>query len=104
MQNETGFTIQERVGGWEALIQGSVFHLCPRGNGPTSYRLYESLQAGTIPIYVWEEVRSARRTRPPAPGVEPHSHQLSHVSPPPPAPPGRKRGPSSSLCGPERSP
>jgi len=41
---------------WEALIHGSVFHLCPRGNGPSSYRLYEALQADTIPIYIWEGV------------------------------------------------
>jgi hypothetical protein len=34
----------------------SVFHLCPRGNGPSSYRLYEALQADTIPIYIWDEV------------------------------------------------
>jgi hypothetical protein len=57
LQNETGFQIRERDPNWEELIRGSVFHLCPRGNGPTSYRLFESLQAGTIPIYIWEEVR-----------------------------------------------
>lgn len=57
LQNETGFQIRERDPNWEELIRGSVFHLCPRGNGPTSYRLFESLQAGTIPIYIWEEVK-----------------------------------------------
>ena len=92
VQNETGFSIQERVAGWEALIQGSVFHLCPRGNGPTSYRLYESLQAGTIPIYIWEEVQSAR-TLPSAPGAKRCSPEVLHVLPSSPASPGRKYGP-----------
>ena len=51
-----GFAISDRVPDWEALIRDSDFHLCPRGNGPTSYRMYESLQAETIPIYIWAEV------------------------------------------------
>lgn len=33
-----------------------VFMLCPRGFGRTSYRLYEALQLGTIPIYIWDDV------------------------------------------------
>ncbi len=41
---------------WQEFIQASEFHLCPRGYGPTSYRLYECLQAETIPIYVWAQV------------------------------------------------
>ncbi len=56
-----GFAVSDRVPDWEALIRDSDFHLCPRGNGPTSYRLYESLQAETIPIYIWAEVRSSCR-------------------------------------------
>ncbi len=54
-----GYAISDRVPDWEALIRDSHFHLCPRGNGPTSYRLYESLQAETIPIYIWAEVASS---------------------------------------------
>lgn len=30
----------------------SIFSLCPRGYGSTSYRLYESIQLGSIPVYV----------------------------------------------------
>ena len=37
------------------LINDSYFSLCPRGYGPTSFRLYESIQAGTIPIYISDE-------------------------------------------------
>jgi len=34
----------------------SEFVLCPRGAGPTSFRLHESLSLGAIPIYIWEDV------------------------------------------------
>lgn len=34
----------------------SVFALCPRGYGPTSYRLYEALALGAVPVYVWAEL------------------------------------------------
>lgn len=57
LNGTAGFHITERDPFWEDLIRSSHFHLCPRGNGPTSYRMYESLQAETIPIYIWAEVR-----------------------------------------------
>ena len=37
------------------MINQSHFSICPRGFGPTSFRLYESIQAGTIPIYISDE-------------------------------------------------
>ena len=33
-------------------LENSVFTLCPRGTSPTSFRLYESMSSGSIPIYV----------------------------------------------------
>lgn len=33
----------------------SVFTLCPRGFGRTSYRLYEAMQLGSIPVYVYDD-------------------------------------------------
>ena len=39
---------------WPAFMESGQFSLAPRGYGPTSFRLYESLQLGLIPIYVWE--------------------------------------------------
>ena len=33
-------------------IKESYFSICPRGYGPTSFRLYESIQMGTVPIYI----------------------------------------------------
>ena len=37
------------------IVSSSTFSLCPRGFGPTSFRLYESLQLNSIPIYVSDE-------------------------------------------------
>lgn len=33
----------------------SHFALCPRGYGPTSYRLFEAMQFGTVPVYISDE-------------------------------------------------
>jgi Exostosin family len=41
---------------WDVLLDRSVFVACPRGNGHTSFRLFEALQLHTIPIYVWHDV------------------------------------------------
>jgi hypothetical protein len=38
------------------IIERSIFSLCPRGYGRTSFRLMESLAAGSIPIYIWDDV------------------------------------------------
>jgi hypothetical protein len=34
----------------------STFVLCPRGYGPSSYRLFEAMALGAVPVYVWAEV------------------------------------------------
>jgi hypothetical protein len=39
---------------WVRLMTSSILQLAPRGTGPTSFRLFEALQMGEIPIYVWE--------------------------------------------------
>ena len=36
-------------------MRNSIFSLCPRGFGPTSFRLYEAIQMGTIPVYIAEK-------------------------------------------------
>ncbi|MEM9022402.1 MAG: exostosin family protein [Bacteroidota bacterium] len=63
--NQPGYDI--RVRPWKArvprqeqstfleLANRSVFSLCPRGYGKTSYRLYEVLQLGSIPVYVYDQ-------------------------------------------------
>ena len=42
----------DRVDLFKQVTQRSIFSLCPRGYGATSYRLYEAMQLGAIPIYV----------------------------------------------------
>jgi len=37
------------------LVGNSLFGLCPRGYGPTSFRLYETIQMGCIPIIISDE-------------------------------------------------
>lgn len=33
----------------------SIFTLCPRGYGRTSFRLYEAMALGSIPVYIWDD-------------------------------------------------
>ena len=40
---------------FEDIMNNSIFSLCPRGTSPTSFRLYEALESGSIPIYVSDE-------------------------------------------------
>lgn len=42
---------------WEAVMARSHFSLCPRGGGPTSFRLFEALSVASIPIYIWDRWR-----------------------------------------------
>lgn len=34
------------------VLEQSRFTLCPRGYGATSYRMYEAIQVGSIPVYI----------------------------------------------------
>lgn len=40
---------------YDASLRQSMFILCPRGSGVSSYRLYETLSAGRIPVYVTDD-------------------------------------------------
>ena len=42
----------EKVDLFKRIAEQSIFSLCPRGYGATSYRLYEAMQLGSIPAYV----------------------------------------------------
>jgi hypothetical protein len=33
-------------------MDNSKYALCPRGTGPTSYRIYEAIQMGCVPVYI----------------------------------------------------
>ena len=40
---------------YEDIMEKSVFTLCPRGYGATSFRICESLQYGSIPVYIYDK-------------------------------------------------
>lgn len=37
------------------VMERSIFSLCPRGYGATSFRICEALQRGSIPVYIYDE-------------------------------------------------
>jgi GR25 family glycosyltransferase involved in LPS biosynthesis len=37
------------------ITKRSKYTLCPRGYGPTSWRLYEAMQLGSVPVYIYDE-------------------------------------------------
>ena len=37
---------------FQQIMSESYFSICPRGYGPTSFRLYESIAAGVVPVYI----------------------------------------------------
>lgn len=51
------FIIKSSVGYNEFtnIMERSIFSLCPRGYGATSYRICESLQHSSIPIYIYDK-------------------------------------------------
>jgi glycosyltransferase involved in cell wall biosynthesis len=61
LKNENDYFLHETISNkftdidtqiFRYLINNSIFTLCPRGYGPTSFRLYESIQMKSIPIYI----------------------------------------------------
>ena len=43
---------EDRKNFFKEVLEQSRFTLCPRGYGATSYRMYEAIQVGSIPVYV----------------------------------------------------
>jgi hypothetical protein len=41
---------------WKDAMADSLFQLAPRGTGRTSFRMYEALQMGLIPVYIWDDL------------------------------------------------
>lgn len=52
-----GFLISENMGfdKFKEVMETSVFSLCPRGYGKTSFRINEALNLGSIPVYIYDE-------------------------------------------------
>lgn len=42
----------EKLSTFTAMTQQSKFCLCPRGYGASSFRLYEAMQLGSVPVYI----------------------------------------------------
>ena len=42
----------DKASEFKNVMEQSRFALCPRGYGATSYRMYEAIQLGSIPVYV----------------------------------------------------
>jgi hypothetical protein len=48
------FESTPNIKSYEEILRRSVFTLAPRGFGYTSFRMFEAIHMGSIPIYVWE--------------------------------------------------
>lgn len=52
----TPYIINKNVKDYYFKSSRSKFVLCPRGYGRASFRFYEILKLGSIPIYVWDDI------------------------------------------------
>lgn len=49
---EDVYTKRENTPHFAEVTEKSCFTLCPRGYGRTSFRLYEAMQLGSVPVYI----------------------------------------------------
>ncbi len=56
VHNKEGFILKERTNyeDFKQTMEKSIFSLCPRGYGRTSFRICESLNLGSIPVYIYD--------------------------------------------------
>lgn len=56
-QNKHGYFVKNLLGftQFKDVMERSVFALCPRGYGKSSFRINEALNLGAIPVYVYDE-------------------------------------------------
>ena len=57
LNNKEGVVIRSQYGYpmFSEIMEMSIFSLCPRGYGATSFRICESLQYGSIPVYIYDK-------------------------------------------------
>lgn len=48
---------EEKISSFFNITKRSKFALCPRGYGAQSFRFYEALQLGSVPVYVHDHVK-----------------------------------------------
>jgi hypothetical protein len=51
----SGPSLAAKTAEFVEIMCRSVFALCPRGYGRTSFRLYEAMQLGCVPVYIYDE-------------------------------------------------
>lgn len=77
-----GWLITDQVQKMQAFcntLARSVFTLCPRGYGANSFRIRESLQFGSIPIYISDEFIEGHNIPFESYGVKIHSSEIHRV-------------------------
>jgi hypothetical protein len=54
LKNKNGYLFENSISydAFSSTMSRSVFSLCPRGYGATSFRICEALQHGSIPVYI----------------------------------------------------
>ncbi len=57
LKNYQDYYISEKTSfdNFKEIMESSIFSLCPRGYGKTSFRINESLNLGSIPVYIYDE-------------------------------------------------
>jgi hypothetical protein len=57
LSKEQGIFISESItfDRFQEILVNSIFALCPRGYGKTSFRICEALEARVIPVYIYDE-------------------------------------------------
>lgn len=60
------------------IMARSVYALCPRGYGPTSFRIMEALQYGAIPVYVSDNIIMGHRQGFPGVSIKPVTDDEMH--------------------------
>ena len=57
LSSKPDYLISENLGfdKFKEIMERSIFSLCPRGYGKTSFRINESLNLGSIPVYIYDE-------------------------------------------------
>ena len=54
-KNHSSSVSQNELSNFINITSRSVFSLCPRGYGRSSFRLYEVMQLGSIPVFIYDE-------------------------------------------------
>jgi hypothetical protein len=57
LRNNNKYIISEHISypQFREIMSRSIFSLCPRGYGQTSFRICEALQVQSIPVYIYDE-------------------------------------------------